>query len=424
MIADTSGQDVKISKVTNKLKLVAGSVITALVIAAVLAIGPVIARWNEGVYSISAAQVTTSEVIRGDLIRDVAVSGRLVAANAPQLYSTQSGAVTLLAKPGDSVTIGSVLANIDSPELIAQYHQAKAKLENLELAAKRGELADKETALDLVKSLDNAKVKLTAATREKQRADESYQKKVISELEWVKANDVLLEAELMFKHAEQKIEIAKERLAFEGKNRENQVLQQQLVVQELNRRKQRLAVKAPISGVVGNWLIEQKEQVTASTPLMTVVDLSQYEAELDVPEFYADDLGLGLVVNLKISGNQSSAVIVSVSPEIEANQVRVRARLTDTDFTGLRQNQRVNARIEFEHKQNVLMVKRGAFYQSGGGKQAYVIQSDEIARKLPITTGAASVEYIEIISGLEQGEHIVTSDYSPFAQHNAVRLTR
>lgn len=422
MIADTSGQDMQITQSKSKAKLGLWAGVIAAGAIAVMAVSPVIARWSEGVHSIDADRVSVAKVFRGDLIRDVAVSGRLVAANAPQLYSTESGVVTLQVKPGDQVSQGQILASVASPELLAELNQAQTQLESLELASKRGELEDKETALDLTQTLDNARVSLIAAKREKQRADQSYEQKVISELEWVKANDVLLEAELVFNHAKEKVGIAKERLAFEDKNRQNQVHQQALVVAELERRVALLSVKAPIDGVVGNWLVEQKEQVTASTALMTVVDLSQYEAELDVPEFYADDLGLGLQAIIQIGGNKIPAEIVSVSPEIKANQVSVRARLPQADNKGLRQNQRVNARIEFERKDDVLMVKRGAFYQSGAGLQAYLLAQDDIARKQAITTGAASVEYIEILSGLQANDNIVISDYSPFIEHEAIRL--
>ena len=154
---------------------------------------------------------------------------------------------------------------------------------------------------------------------------------------------------------------------------------------------------------------------------MTIVDLSQYEAELNVPEFYADDLGLGLDVQITISGKSLLGKVISISPEVKNSQVAVRVSIADISDIQLRQNQRLNARIEFEKKDNVLMVKRGGFLASNAGKAAYVI-NDNNAQKQPISTGSQSVEFIEIISGLNAGDEIIISSTEEFDAHPAVLL--
>ena len=155
---------------------------------------------------------------------------------------------------------------------------------------------------------------------------------------------------------------------------------------------------------------------------MTIVDLSEYEAELSVPEFYADDLGIGLEVSMKISGVSVRGEIIAISPEVKANQVTVRAKIKNSQKIQLRQNQRINARIEFEKKADVLMVKRGAFMGSLGGKFIFKLVEDNYADKIAITTGANSVEYIEITSGIEVGQQVITSDYADFNQANKIYL--
>ena len=155
---------------------------------------------------------------------------------------------------------------------------------------------------------------------------------------------------------------------------------------------------------------------------MTIVDLSEYEAELSVPEFYADDLGIGLEVSMKISGMTVRGEIIAISPEVKGNQVTVRAKIIEPQHIQLRQNQRINARIEFEKKEDVLMVKRGAFMGSLGGKFIFKIAEDNYANKIAITTGASSVEYIEITSGLGAGQQVITSDYADFNKAEQIYL--
>jgi HlyD family secretion protein len=422
MIADTQSQDETIlvakKNVPKKLILALLVILTLLYVAF-----PTFSQWYSSIPSVDSDSLIIASVIRGDLVRDVAVSGKAVAANAPQLYNTQEGQITLLAKPGETVTQNQIVARLVSPELEALIKQQESTLEQLSINSSRGILDDKVAQLDLESNMNTAQSALNVAKREKQRAEISFKKQIISEIDWMKSQDTLADATLFFEHAKKRVDLAKERLEFERKNRDFLVKKQQLILNELVRRHQALEIMAPLNGVVGNWLVAQKNTIAANTAIMTIVDLSEYEAELSVPEFYADDLGLGLTVAMQISGQQISGEIIAISPEIKANQVKVRAKLTSPIVIQLRQNQRINARIEFEKNSNVLMIKRGAFIGSLAGKFAFKKRHDNSAKKIAITTGATSVEYVELTSGVTENDQIIISDYLDFAQAEQIIIT-
>jgi HlyD family secretion protein len=422
MIADTKSQDETVlatkKSVPKKLILILLVILTLLYIAF-----PTFSQWYSSTPSVDSANVAIDSVIRGDLVRDVAVSGKAVAANAPQLYNTEIGQITLLVKPGETVKQNQIVARVVSPELEALIKQQESTLEQLSINSTRGILEDKVAQLDLESNMNTAQSALNVAKREKQRAEISFTKQIISEIDWMKSQDSLADAGLFFEHAKKRVELAKERLEFERKNRDFLVKKQQLILNELVRRHQALEITAPLNGVVGNWLVAQKNTIAANTAIMTIVDLSEYEAELSVPEFYADDLGLGLTVIMQISGQQISGEIIAISPEIKANQVKVRARLTSPIDIQLRQNQRINARIEFEKKSNVLMIKRGAFMGSLAGKFAFKVLDDNTAKKIAISTGSSSVEYVELTSGVAEDDQIIISDYQNFNQAEQINIT-
>lgn len=422
MIADTQSQDTIVDNKAKPrpIKLVVFCLILGLV---TYLSAPYLMRWYHTIPSVDREKLTIAPVIRGDLTRDVSVSGKAVASNAPQLYSTEIGKVTLLAKPGQSVSKGQVVAQLTSPELIALIEQQKSTLEQLSINSQRGILADKEAQLNLEENMNTALSGLNVAKRERQRADISYQKQIISEVDWLKSKDKLADAERYYQHAKKRVELAKDRLSFEKRHREFLVKQERLILDELLRRQQALDIKAPVDGVVGNWLVAQKNSVAANTAIMTIVDLSEYEAELSVPEFYADDLGIGLTVTMQISGINVSGEIIAISPEIKANQVKVRAKIHSQSPTQLRQNQRINARIEFEKKYDVLMVKRGEFLGSLGGKFAFKLDTDQQnAQQIAINTGSSSIEYIEIIQGVSEGDQLIISDYQAYASNQQITL--
>ena len=366
-------------------------------------------------------QLQFATVQRGDLVRDIAVQGRIVAANAPTLYSQETGQVQLFKQPGEAVTLGDLLASITSPALQSDLQQQQAVLAGMQSEAERSVLAAREQQLDIEQVMNNAQVNLLAARRELQRANQSIEMGVIRALDFDIAKDNLTKAELEFDHAKRKVELAKDKLAFEHSSRAQDIHRQQLVVDELQRKVAALNITAPVTGQLGNWLVEQQSHVLPGQALLTVIDLSQYEAELAVPENYARDLAAGQQVEVSIGNQQLSGAISTIAAEVRNNQVTARVRFSEADSTQLRQSQRLTARVILEHKTNVLKIARGDFVSSGGGRQAYQVLDNQALRK-NIELGALSVQWVEILSGATEGEQWVISNLSDFKDSDRVNL--
>ena len=109
-------------------------------------------------------------------------------------------------------------------------------------------------------------------------------------------------------------ELDAERLTFELRNRELQLERQSLLVQDLERQVGELEMRSPVNGIVGNLLVEQKTALAANQPVMAVVDLTAFEVEAQVPESYADDLGLGMASEVLVGNDTYAGTLVSVSP--------------------------------------------------------------------------------------------------------------
>ena len=152
-----------------------------------------------------------------------------------------------------------------------------------------------------------------------------------------------------------------------------------------------------------------------------VVDLSNFEVEIDIPESYADDLAIGMAVGISFEKQSFSARLVTISPEILNNQVTGRVRFIQETPEKLRQNQRLNTQIILEHKSDVLQVRRGQFLDSSGGKFAYKV-TDGIAQKTPIAIGARSLSHIELLSGLQENDQIIISNTDLFNSAQQVLL--
>jgi HlyD family secretion protein len=161
--------------------------------------------------------------------------------------------------------------------------------------------------------------------------------------------------------------------------------------------------------------------VPANAPLMTLVDLSQLEVELEIPESYVQDLGLGMKSEIVAGDVKATGKIVAISPEVIRNQVLARVRFDGAQPAGLRQSQRVQARLLIDERKNVLLLPRGPFLEAHGGKHAYVMQ-DGFAVKKPIRIGGTSVSAVEIVEGVKAGERVVVAGSEEFENAPQVKV--
>ena len=253
---------------------------------------PAVQRWANATVSVPLERLRTATVVRGDLVRDVSVQGRIVAAVSPTLYATAPGTITLNVEAGERVLAGQVLATVNSPELTNQLQQAESGLAQKKVGLERQRIESRQQALEKRKAADLADVALVAAKREKRRADEAHEKGVIPVIDYEKAQDDLRNAELAHEHAVADADLFDERLSFELRASELEVSREELLVDNLRRQVDELSIASPVSGIVGDLLVDQKAAVTRDTPVMAVVDLTRFEIDAQIPENYADDLAI------------------------------------------------------------------------------------------------------------------------------------
>jgi HlyD family secretion protein len=387
------------------------------------ALVPAFNRWASASITVPMDRLRVATVVRGDLVRDVSVQGRVVAAVSPTLYASASGTITLLVEAGAVVVEGQALAEIASPELASTLEQSQATFEQLSVQLQRQRIESRQQALEKRKSADLAEVALVAARREKRRADEANAVSVISVIDYEKAQDDLRKAELAHEHAVADADLFDERLAFELRASELELGRQELLVRDLQRRVDGLALVSPVNGVVGDLLVDQKAAVSRDMPVMAVVDLTRFEVDAEIPESYADDLGLGMAAEIIVGADRFAGILVAVSPEIVNNQVSSRIRFVGDMPGNLRQNQRLTTRILIEERPDVLTLQRGQFLESGAGRVAYVLDGEGLASRRAIMIGARSLSAVEIAGGLNEGDQVVISSIEQFLGADTVLIT-
>jgi HlyD family secretion protein len=422
-IRDTSAQDVQVStsepgRGRRRALLVGGAAAVGLV----LAFG-VAARFT-GSRSIDAQRLRIAEVTRGTFIRDASVNGRVVAAVSPTLYAPVASTVVFEKHAGDRVKKGDVLARLVSPELESELARERSTLQQLESQTGTARIAASRSRLDARKEADEAQIALQSAERDLQRIERGFKGGALAEIDYLRAQDALKTAQIRWRNAVQAARLTGTSAGFSVQTSAEEAQRQRLVVGEMQRRVDELNVRAPIDGVIGTTLVADRAVVPVNAALLTVVDLSKLEVELEVPETYAEDLGLGMTAQVQVGANTANATISSISPEVVNRQVLARVRFADgRQPPGLRQNQRVTARVLIEERPNVLMVERGPFVDNGGGRYAYFVDGGS-AVKRPVRVGATSISAVELLGGARPGDRIVVAGSDLFGNAEKISLSQ
>ncbi|MDG0857094.1 efflux RND transporter periplasmic adaptor subunit [Roseateles puraquae] len=409
---DTSEQDRPLERPTRRrpLLLAGGAVAVGLL---VLLGGGRLRQMLSADSAVSAARLSIATVDVAPLTRDVAGEGRVVAAQSPTLFAPGAGTVTLAVKAGDPVKRGQVLACVDSPELTNRLAQERSNVDALRADLARAEVEARQQTAALQSAYENARIDQQTAANDLARQTQAFEAGATARMQVERAQDALAKARLALDQARDLRGLKTDSLKLDVQAKQSALSRQQLLVTDLERQVAELQVRSPVDGQVGQLFIADRTNVARDARLLSVIDLSALEVQMQVAESFARELQPGMPGEINGNGQRWAGQVSSVSPEVVNGEVAARLRFAGAQPEQLRQNQRLSVRVLLDKRDKVLGVARGSFVDESGGSFAYVVR-DGVAQKVPVKLGARSLERVEVISGLVAGDRVVISGAENF----------
>ncbi|MFG6488001.1 efflux RND transporter periplasmic adaptor subunit [Roseateles sp. BYS78W] len=409
---DTSEQDRPLASRAHRWPwLLAGGAVTVALL--LLAAGGRIrqALSADAAFSVSRLSIATVDV--GPLTRDVAGEGRVVAAQSPTLFAQGAGTATLAVKAGDPVKKGQVLATIDSPELTNRLAQERSNVDALRADLARAEVEARQQAAALQSAYENARIDQQTAQNDLARQTQAFEAGATARMQVERAQDTLAKARLALDQARDLRGLKTDSLKLDVQAKQSALARQQLLVADLERQVGELNVRSPVDGQVGQLFIADRTNVARDAKLLSVIDLSALEVQMQVAESFARELQPGMPGEISGNGQRWAGQVSSVSPEVVNGEVSARLRFAGPQPEQLRQNQRLSVRVLLDKRDKVLGVARGSFVDESGGSYAYVVRGGT-AEKVAVKLGARSLERVEVLSGLSAGDRVVISGSDNF----------
>src|ERR1041385_5840966 len=254
MIENTSSMDRAVVAPQRNPRLIAAIAVGAIVL--LVAAFPTIRRWTAADRAVDASALRFGTVTRGDLLRDLSVQGRVVAALSPTLFSQGQGIVALRTRAGSQVKQGDVLAVIDSKELQAALDQAKSQLLTSRAELDRQRIVSRQSEMRLKQGGDPAGLRLAAAKRQLERVERTFKEGLSNKADYEAAQDNVRIAAMELDQATSERELSRETNGFEVATREQQVRRQESVTGELQKRFDGLTIRAPFDGMVSTVSVQ------------------------------------------------------------------------------------------------------------------------------------------------------------------------
>jgi HlyD family secretion protein len=184
-----------------------------------------------------------------------------------------------------------------------------------------------------------------------------------------------------------------------------------------------LRVRAGMFGVLEQVPVEVGQQVAPGTNLVRVADPTRLKAELRIAETQARDLTIGQVAQVDTRQGIIPGKVIRIDPSAQNGTVTVDVALEGALPRGARPDLSVDGTIELERLDNVLSVGRPAFGQEQSTVGLFKLdKATGEATRVQVQLGRSSVNTIEILGGLAEGDEVVLSDMSAWDQFDRIRL--
>jgi multidrug resistance efflux pump len=363
-------------------------------------------------------------VERGSFVREVRGPGTLVPEQMVFVSAMTGGRVEqVFVDPGATVADTSVLVVLSNPDVELESLQAQQQL----TAARAG-------LVELRRSLGTMMLQQEAAVASAQ-ADYQDAEREAAAYEELVANQTVSRNEAS--RAIERAEAAKVRLDTEGGRLEllKQTVDSQLAVQEEQvtrlgsivayqlRRVESMRIVAGAPGVLQDLTLEVGQWVMPGTTLARVAQPGRLKAELRIPETQARDVQIGQPAIIDTRTDSIGGSVRRVDPNVQGGSVLVEVRITEQLPQGARPDLSVDGTIELERLQDVLFVDRPAYGQANSTVSLFrVLEGEDEAVRVTVRLGRSSVNQIEIIEGLQEGDQIILADMSRWDDADRVRI--
>lgn len=377
------------------------------------------------IYNADYKEITTDIVTEEEFNDYLHLSGKVETGTIVQVSALETGIVEQrYVEEGAMLKAGEIIITLHNPLLQQQILDSESQLAEKQNMLRDTEIAMEKERLQVRRDILSARTELNRKRRVAQQQQTLYDEKLTSREEYLSAQED-------YELATQNLKLLEDRLRQDSLYRSVQVAMMQESLHNMQenfrlvrQRADNLNIRASHSGQLGSLTAEIGQSIGSGQQIGQINILDNYKLTLRVDEHYIDRVSPGLIGKVNHQGKEFDVMVKKVYPEVINGMFRVDLEIGKSAPNNLRVGQTYPVDLYLGQSNYSLVIPKGTFFQSSGGKYVYVVTPDKkSAIKREVTIGRRNPRYYEILDGLKAGETVITSSYKSFGDADRINIS-
>jgi HlyD family secretion protein len=374
--------------------------------------------------NVDLERLTVSTVQEGVFQEYIAVTGSVQPIRTIYLDAVVGGQVReRLVEEGAFVEAGQPILTLHNDNLTLQMMSSEAQLSEQINNIRNTRLSLDQHKLNLAQQMTELDFNLARLRREHDRTKTLFDRGVIGSQDYQQVRE-----ELEYTQRRRALTIEGQRQ--DSLSRAAQLSQMDASMGRLQRNlaliqstMENLVVRAPVSGQLTSLSAEVGEQKMQGSRLGQIDVLDGFRVRVPIDEHYIARVAPGQRGAATIAGAEYELVITKVFPEVRDGRFEVDMAFAGQAPEDVRRGQTLRIRLALGDSENALLLPRGGFFQTTGGRWIYVLSADgSEAVRQPVQLGRQNPQFFEVTEGLRPGDRVVTSSYDTFGDADKLML--
>lgn len=373
--------------------------------------------WNE-------AEVSTKTITN-----TVSSTGVIELKNKETILSPVTSRVSdVFVAEGDTVKKGQALIQLVTDDLSWDLEKAQATYDEALRSAKKDDTSYEFSIKQQDVSIKTAERKLTTAQDNLVQTQGLYDRNIASSSELSTAKNAVLDATDTLDLARLTKEQTVSQYELSVINRKTDLAQKQKSIQDLKNSIAACTIRSDSNGKVYSLSVAKGDRVSSYATVAVVANPADIQVGIDVAENRVNEVKLGNPVLVTIGDTAVMGEVTSIATSATSSSSSSSTIRVNADFNAIPQNAIVGGSVSTEIQvgliENAFVLPRGPYLSSGNYSSVYVVQPDGTAKKQTASFGITDGNFIQVLSGLESGDRVITSAYQEFIHLPTISLLK
>lgn len=379
---------------------------------------------NQKIFKLDKSRVSIKEVKESNF-QDIILIDAVVEPITSILVNNPEGGTVeeVFVEDGVMVEKGAPLLKLNNPSVMLVYMTQETaiveqinNLQNLKLSLEREQRSLSESLIDTEYQLADKKrifavdtLLFSQAVIAKNDLENTYGQYKYQQ----KKHDFLVKNVALSK-ADNEIQIKQINRSIAMMNRNLEVIHSNI---------ERMMVRAPVTGMLSSFDPVIGESFSSNQTIAKIDLLAGYKIKGLVDEFYLSTVKAGQAARFSFNGQLIELKVKKVLPEVLSGRFEIDLVFVEATPESITTGQSLQVRLELSAASQAILLPRGNFFHSFGGKYVFVMNEEgNTATKRQIKIGRQNPSHYEVLDGLMKGEQVITSSYEAFKAYEIISV--